>query len=72
MFAFFVFFQALCGNSGYLKCISDMDLSLANKNLLPCIHFLYSRKKMSPNNDILLKELLISNWLNGSLGSCAL
>ena len=35
-------------------------------------HFLYSQNKISPYNVILLKGVLIPNWLNNPLATCSL
>ena len=61
--------QALSVNAGCLKCISNMNLSLANKNLLIILFTLYTKNKLSPNNDIFLKVALIPNWLNSPQAS---
>ena len=56
-----------------IKCSSGINLTPTNKKIVNyCIHFLCSQNKISPNNDILLKGFLITNWLNSPLASCSL
>ena len=64
MFFFINGLKALYTNTGCLKCISDMTLSLANNY---CIHLLYSRNEISLNNGVL--DL---NWTKNLLASLSL
>ena len=69
LIAFYVFFfinglKALYTNTGCLKCISDMTLSLANNY---SIHLLYSKNEISLNNGVL--DL---NWPKNLLASLSL
>ena len=67
-FFFYVFFvnglRALYVNTGCLRWISDMTLSLANNY---CIHLLYSKNKISLNNWV-----LNLNWRKNLLASLSL
>ena len=56
--------KALYVNTGCLRCISDVTLSLANNY---CIHLLYSKNKTSLNNGV-----LNLNWLTNLLASLSL
>ena len=64
MFFFINGLKALYTNTGCLKCISGMTLSLANNY---CIHLLYSRNEISLNNGVL--DL---NWTKNLLASLSL
>ena len=44
--------QALYGNPGCLKCISGIDTSPANKNLLIISSILHFQNKRGPNKEI--------------------
>ena len=75
------FFDFLC----FVFMVSKHSSNTRNKYRLPQMHFwhkfivkkkrlifsfiLYNQNKISPNNGILLKEVLISNCLNSSLAS---
>lgn len=72
---FFIFvngLQALYVNPNCLKGISGMNLSSSNKNLFLMLFIFIHFKQISPNNGILLKEVLIPNWLKNPLTSCSL
>ena len=66
--------QALYLNHGWLKYISGMSFSPANKNLVIMLFiFIHlSPNKISPSNVILLKEVLLPNWFNNLEASCLL
>ena len=69
---FFIFvngLQALYVNPNCLKGISGMNLSSSNKNLFLMLFIFIHFKQISPNNGILLKEVLIPNWLKNPLTS---
>ena len=61
MFFFINGLKALYTNTGCLKCISDMTLSLANNY---SIHLLYSKNEISLNNGV-----LDFNWILNLLAS---
>ena len=56
--------NGLSSTAGCFKCISSINLSPANKNLLTILLILYNQSKISPNNGTVLDGVLIPKLLN--------
>ena len=59
--------QTLDVNLSCLKCISDISLLPANKNLLTISFILYFQNKRGPTKGIVLKRIFIPKLLNNPL-----